>query len=668
MLVLLVFLLFAGTASAGQTYHVRANGDDTRCAGDSQCPWKTLAHAVLKARAGDTVLIGPGRFSERLHFQRRGNLFHSITYRGTRGAKGEYETIIDGSTPVASEWQDAGDGIYKTQLGYDPKAMSAQGYGIWRCGYDSIESGRCQEVMAYSSDKEINTNSGGPVKFWDGIEALFRYQDGWTYLRFRNREHPRDMQVRAAPSGGAITINNAGTILEHVKVVGGQYAVRVAEGAHGTVIQDSYLSHGKHRVLIEGGAEGTIIRRNILTYDGIGFRDPALPAGDWNNTSYARLINRRRYDENKFLIGDTETDDSSIEFRNDSNTIVTQNIIRDSVAGITFHGSTTNADVSYNQIIRHSDNCVYINADWASVNFHHNLLADCDHLMRFQSTQRNMKWSVYANSFWQPPGTGKHIFMNGPDHQPNDSVIAIYQNSHAGTGWAVDVGSDGQHISLPFVYVGNMLMSVDDISSWGDVSWGTMEGIYRDSLWYGTTSVPDFKLPSNSGAVNSAQMLSDAPGMTEQYYVDNQPDYGSTQGGQGISTPPPPTPTDDTTPPTVQITTPLSGARISGSVPVSARASDNKRIAGVQFTLDDQPLGSEQCCTSVDITVDSTKISDGRHILKAVARDEAGNRTTSAPVEIIVANGTTPPPTSTGLNCTGDLLAAGKIALNCVPK
>ena len=35
----------------------------------------------------------------------------------------------------------------------------------------------------------------------------------------------------------------------------------------------------------------------------------------------------------------------------------------------------------------------------------------------------------------------------------------------------------GPHVSLPFVYVANMFMGVDDMSSWGDVSWGAMEGI-----------------------------------------------------------------------------------------------------------------------------------------------------------------------------------------------
>jgi Bacterial Ig domain/Right handed beta helix region len=678
---ILVLLLATSQAWAGEVYHVSSEGNNEKHDGRSAArPWQTIAQALSKARAGDTIQLGPGTFRERLHLRKGqgGNPLRPVTIKGTRGAKGEYQTVLDGSTPVTAEWHDEGDGVYRAQLGYDPKAMTANGYAIWRCGDHTWQgSSKCIDTLRIAPDEVWNI-AVGAVKYWDGIDALFGYSDGWTYLRFRNREHPRDMGVRAAPAGGVVTISTAGVVIEGVKIVGGQYAVRVTEGAHGAVIQDSYLSHGKHRILLDGGAEGTIIRRNTLTLDGIGFRDPALPPGDWNGNSYPKIVNRHRYDENKFLVGDTETDDSSIEFRQDTGTVVTENIIRDSDAGLTFHGSTTNAEVSFNQILRHSDNCVYVNADWASVSFHHNLVADCDHLMRIQSTQQNMKWAIYANSFWQPEGTGKHIWLNAPERQPGDSVIGIYQNSHAGTGWAVDVGSDGQHVSLPFVHVGNTFMSTDDMSSFGDVSWGTMMGVHRDNIWYGTSEIPDFKLPANNSGVNNAESLDGIPGMTETYYVDGRPDYGSTQGGQGITPPgptPPQPPTTDTTPPTVRLLTPANGARISGAaVILSAEAGDNVKIAEVRFTVDRVPVGGPQCCVSVEYSLDSTKLSNGRHEISAIATDSAGNKTTATPVVVLVSNGGTPPdpPQPPGgpipLTCTGTLGPKAAISLTCGPQ
>ncbi|TLY18844.1 MAG: hypothetical protein E6K68_10730 [Nitrospirae bacterium] len=49
----------------------------------------------------------------------------------------------------------------------------------------------------------------------------------------------------------------------------------------------------------------------------------------------------------------------------------------------------------------------------------------------------------------------------------------------------------------------------------------------------------------------------------------------------------------DTTPPTVSMTAPTSGATVSGTVTVSASASDNAGVVGVQFKLDGANLGAE---------------------------------------------------------------------------
>src|SRR6267142_512193 len=55
--------------------------------------------------------------------------------------------------------------------------------------------------------------------------------------------------------------------------------------------------------------------------------------------------------------------------------------------------------------------------------------------------------------------------------------------------------------------------------------------------------------------------------------------------------PPPPPP--DTTPPSVSITAPASGATVSGTTSVTASASDNVGVVGVQFRLDGSNLGAE---------------------------------------------------------------------------
>jgi len=98
----------------------------------------------------------------------------------------------------------------------------------------------------------------------------------------------------------------------------------------------------------------------------------------------------------------------------------------------------------------------------------------------------------------------------------------------------------------------------------------------------------------------------------------------------------------DTTPPTVSVTSPPSGATVSGSISVTANASDNVGVVGVQFQLDGVNAGSEDTSAPYSVPWDTTSASNGSHTLTAVARDAAGNRTTSAPVTVTVSNAAPP--------------------------
>ena len=77
---------------------------------------------------------------------------------------------------------------------------------------------------------------------------------------------------------------------------------------------------------------------------------------------------------------------------------------------------------------------------------------------------------------------------------------------------------------------------------------------------------------------------------------------------------------------------------MSGTVQVSANASDNVGVVGVQFYVDGSPLGAEDTSAPYSISWDTTATADGSHTLTAVARDAANNRNTSAPVSVAVSN------------------------------
>jgi len=97
-------------------------------------------------------------------------------------------------------------------------------------------------------------------------------------------------------------------------------------------------------------------------------------------------------------------------------------------------------------------------------------------------------------------------------------------------------------------------------------------------------------------------------------------------------------PTSVPTAPAVSIIIPSSGAVVSGSaVTVSANASDDGAILGVQFKLDGVNLGSEDTTFPYSVTWNSTTASEGAHVLTAVARD-AATTTTSIGVNVTVNN------------------------------
>jgi hypothetical protein len=79
---------------------------------------------------------------------------------------------------------------------------------------------------------------------------------------------------------------------------------------------------------------------------------------------------------------------------------------------------------------------------------------------------------------------------------------------------------------------------------------------------------------------------------------------------------------------------------VAGTVTVSASASDSVGVVGVQFRLDGTNLGAEVASPPYSVSWDTTTAANGTHTLTAVARDAAGNTTTSAPVSVNDSNRT----------------------------
>jgi hypothetical protein len=101
----------------------------------------------------------------------------------------------------------------------------------------------------------------------------------------------------------------------------------------------------------------------------------------------------------------------------------------------------------------------------------------------------------------------------------------------------------------------------------------------------------------------------------------------------------------DTTPPTVNLKTPVSGQTISGLILVDVTASDNVAIERVDVKLNGSTIMSDPT-SPFQFAWDTTNVPNGSAILSAVAFDTSGNTATSQ-VSVTISNGAVSVPRDT---------------------
>jgi glucose/arabinose dehydrogenase len=173
-------------------------------------------------------------------------------------------------------------------------------------------------------------------------------------------------------------------------------------------------------------------------------------------------------------------------------------------------------------------------------------------------------------------------------------------------------------------------------SSGANISWTTNEAS-DTQVEYGTTLSYGSSSPLNTSMVtsHSVSLSGLAPGTPYNYRVKSRDAAGNlaTSGNFTFTT----AAAGDTTLPNVSITAPTGGT-VSGTVTVTATATDNVGVVGVQFLLDGANLGTEDTTSPYSVSWNTTTASQGSHTLQARARDAAGNQRTSTSVIVTVAN------------------------------
>lgn len=94
----------------------------------------------------------------------------------------------------------------------------------------------------------------------------------------------------------------------------------------------------------------------------------------------------------------------------------------------------------------------------------------------------------------------------------------------------------------------------------------------------------------------------------------------------------------DLTAPLVSVSAPLANATVSGVVTITATATDNVAVVGVQFTVNGVNAGTEDTAAPFSTSWNTTLIANGSYVISARARDGSGNVKTAANVSVTVNN------------------------------
>src|SRR5580700_7738342 len=169
------------------------------------------------------------------------------------------------------------------------------------------------------------------------------------------------------------------------------------------------------------------------------------------------------------------------------------------------------------------------------------------------------------------------------------------------------------------------------------INW-TTDVAATSQVEYGTTTSYGTLTTLNSSLVTSHSVTLSglASGTLYHYRVHSKNASGmeSISGDFAFAT----NSTIDTTPPTVTMTSPAGGSTVSGTITVSANATDNVSVTQVQFLLDGANLGSPVTAAPYSISWNTTTAAAGVHALSAEAWDPSNNVGTGTPVTVTVSN------------------------------
>jgi hypothetical protein len=588
IIILAICLLILTISANAATYYVDSTGSDLND-GSSGSPFATIQKGVDAASAGDTVYVRGGTYYELVNVNTSGLAGQPITVEGELGPDDERLAIVDGGTSV-SGWVSAPEvasGVYKTtSIGFEPGSMVVEENGVVKDIPRSNKSNGLDYLANAADATEVTHYLKVEVYFWDGIEALYFYKNGTTYIRFRNGDNPNNKTIRASnktSSGSCFMLSNKSYVT--IK----NFAIRAAwrgivlknSSTHHVIIENNKIyATGREKIYIESGTSDIDIKNNVLYGSGAwdlgSYKPGAWADGTIGSAPFDSAVKEHIYYTYKAYLspsGSANYEDSGINLNDagTSNIKIYGNKIYETLSGISLYGNSQ-ADIYNNIIYKMSSVGTYFSEN-TSASIYNNLIYDTNINIRFgkcEDYSNNRAYFIYNNKFYNPKNIGDHTFFHysAPNGLPSEwSNFYFYHNSFAG-GYRVFAPSGyvDEHGGLKDTrFINNIFSSVyaygnggstfyDDATmievfdyNWvgGSYSyynrtpaWAPPNNIYEHNQFvWDNSSLPDFILPANSLARESGIDLSvnftingrtypPLPGMKPGYYVGDKPDRG----------------------------------------------------------------------------------------------------------------------------------------------
>ncbi len=215
-------------------------------------PGQPLAQAIAAANAGDTLVLAPGIYNERLRLEKQ------LTLRGEAGA------TLDGAAPLNAEWSSTEglEKVFVTPSKNRPEGLLVDGKFIAEIRFD-----RAQKSGEWHWQTLLT--KGPPLGGFKHIRALWMYhpKEKRIYVRLEDSAAPDKAALTAVMSDKPlIEIAAAGVVVEGLTLRGGTEAITLTEGSKDcTVRRCKVTSYEGGGIAITGGASNCTVEDCDIT-------------------------------------------------------------------------------------------------------------------------------------------------------------------------------------------------------------------------------------------------------------------------------------------------------------------------------------------------------------------------------------------------------------------